>query len=77
MVLSFSHVCVSVRHAIYHCVFKEGIRDDPLFRSYREQREQMVQKNGQESEPGVVKMGVVQGGVLSPTLLNIFVNGQV
>jgi retron-type reverse transcriptase len=49
-------------------MIKEGIRDDPLslFRSYLEQREQMVQINGQESEPGVLKMGVVQGGVLSP-----------
>jgi exonuclease III len=57
-------------------MFKEGIRDDPLslFRSYLEQREQVVQMNEQESEPGVVKMGVVQGGVLSPTLFNIFVN---
>jgi hypothetical protein len=34
----------------------------------------MVQINGQESEPGVVKMGVVQGGVLSSTIFNIFVN---
>jgi hypothetical protein len=34
----------------------------------------MVQKNGQESELGVVKMTVIQGGVLSPTLFNIFVN---
>jgi hypothetical protein len=38
------------------------------------EREQMVQRNGQESEPAVVKMGVVQAGVLSPTLFNIFVN---
>jgi hypothetical protein len=57
-------------------MFKEGIRDDPLslFRSYLEQREQMVQINGQKSGPGVVKMGVVQGGVLSPSLFYIFVN---
>jgi hypothetical protein len=34
----------------------------------------MIQINGQESEPGVVKMGVVQGGVLSTTLFNIYVN---
>jgi hypothetical protein len=44
-----------------------------LFRSYLEQREQMVQINGQESEPRVVKMVVGQGGVLLPTLFNIFV----
>jgi hypothetical protein len=57
-------------------MFKEGIRDDPmsLFRSYLEQRVQMVQINGQKSEPGVVPMGVVQGGVLVLTLFNIFVN---
>jgi hypothetical protein len=57
-------------------MFKEGIRDDPLslFRTYLEQREQMVQINGQESKPGVVKIDVVQGGVLSPKLSNIFVN---
>jgi hypothetical protein len=40
--------------------------------SYLEQREKMVY--GQESESGVVKMDVVQGGVFSPTLFNIFVN---
>jgi hypothetical protein len=42
-------------------MFKEGIRDDPLslFRSYLEQREQMVLINGQEREPGVVRMGVL------------------
>jgi hypothetical protein len=34
----------------------------------------MVQINGQESEPGVVKMDLVQGGVLSSTPFNIFVN---
>jgi hypothetical protein len=34
----------------------------------------MVQINGQESEHGLVTMGVVQGGVLSPTFFNIFVN---
>jgi retron-type reverse transcriptase len=57
-------------------MIKEGIRDNPLslFRSYLEQREQMIQINGQEGESGVVKMCVVQGGVLSPTLFNIFVN---
>jgi hypothetical protein len=37
----------------------------------------MVQINGQESEPGVVKMCVVQDGVLSPTLFDIFVNDNV
>jgi hypothetical protein len=36
-----------------------------LFRSYLEQREQMVQIKGQETEPGVVRMGVVQCGVYS------------
>jgi hypothetical protein len=34
----------------------------------------MVQINGQGSEPGVVKMDLVQGGVLSSTPFNIFVN---
>jgi hypothetical protein len=36
--------------------------------------EQMVQINVQQSKPGVVRIGVVQGGVLSPTLFNIFIN---
>jgi hypothetical protein len=34
----------------------------------------MVQINGEESESGVMKMSVVQGGGLPPTLFNIFVN---
>jgi hypothetical protein len=52
-------------------MFKKGMRDDPMS-LFRKEREQMVQINGQESEPGVVKMGVVQAGVFSPTLFNIF-----
>jgi exonuclease III len=57
-------------------MFRDGVRGDPLslFKSYLEGRLQIVQVNGDESEPEVVKMGVVQGGVLSPTLFNIFVN---
>jgi retron-type reverse transcriptase len=43
---------------------------------YLENRLQIVQTNGSESEPCQIKTGVVQGGVLSPTLFNIFVNSM-
>jgi hypothetical protein len=59
-------------------MYKEGVRGDELalFKSYLENRLQIVQTNGSVSEPCQIKTGVVQGGVLSPTLFNVFVNSM-
>jgi hypothetical protein len=58
-------------------MYREGVRGDELtlFESYLENR-QIVQTNGPESGPCHIKTGVVQGGVLSLTLFNIFVNSM-
>jgi hypothetical protein len=47
-------------------MYKEG--------DYLENRLQIVQTNGSVSEPCQIKTGVVQGGVVSPTLFDIFVD---
>jgi hypothetical protein len=47
-----------------------------LFKSYHENRLQIVQANGSESDPCQIKTGVVQGVVLSRTLFNIFENSM-
>jgi hypothetical protein len=59
-------------------IYKKGVQGNELtlFKSYLENRLQIVQTNGSKSKPCRIKTGVVQGGVLSPTLFNIFVNSM-
>ena len=53
-----------------------GIRDtsNSWFKSYLDNRKQLVSLNGDESENQAIRYGVPQGSVLGPLLIIIYIN---